>query len=66
MAALLWHWDCSSSGMMDVALSMLALIAGGVTLELFVAARAPLGYQDQHGFHAGIEPLEDSQSGNPS
>jgi len=52
--------------MMDVALSMLALIAGGVTLELFVAARAPLGYQDQNGFHAGIEPLEDSQSGNPS
>ncbi len=52
--------------MMDVALSVLAVIAGGVTLELFAAARAPLGYQDQHGFHAGIEPLEDFQIGNPS
>ena len=52
--------------MMDVALSLLAFIAGGVTLELFAAARAPLGYQDEHGFHLGAEPSADQQAGNPS
>ena len=55
--------------MMDVTLSLLALIAGGFTLELFAAARAPLGYQDESGFHLGKEvrpSTEDSQSGNPS
>ncbi len=55
--------------MMDVALSVLALIAGGVTLELFAAARAPLGYQDERGFHFGAEPrsgAEELQAGNPS
>ena len=55
--------------MMDVALSLLAFIAGGVTIELFTAARAPLGYQDERGFHLGSSPreqVEDFQSGNPS
>jgi hypothetical protein len=55
--------------MMDVALSLLAFIAGGVTIELFTAARAPLGYQDERGFHFGSHPqekAEDYQSGNPS
>jgi hypothetical protein len=55
--------------MIDVTLSILALVAGGVTLELFAAARAPLGYQDDRGFHMGAENrqnAEDFQSGNPS
>jgi len=55
--------------MMDVALSILALVAGGVTLELFAAAKTPLGYQDEHDFHFGTEPrsrAEEVQSGNPS
>jgi len=54
--------------MMDVALSILTLVAGGVTLELFAAARAPLGYQDERGFHFGAESRsgEEAQSGNPS
>jgi hypothetical protein len=54
--------------MMDVALSILALVAGGVTLELFAAARAPLGYQDDRGFHFGSETrvTAEDQSGNPS
>jgi hypothetical protein len=55
--------------MMDVTLSLLALIAGGFTLELFAAARAPLGYQDERGFHLGTDTrygVEDSHSGNPS
>jgi len=55
--------------MMDVALSIMALVAGGVTLELFAASKAPLGYQDDRGFHFGTEPQasgEDASSGNPS
>lgn len=55
--------------MMDVTLSLLALIAGGFTLELFAAGRAPLSYQDERGFHLGTEVrhnADDSQSGNPS
>jgi hypothetical protein len=55
--------------MIDVTLSILALVAGGVTLELFAAARAPLGYQDDRGFHLGVEQqetAEDLQTGNPS
>jgi hypothetical protein len=64
-----WHLGCLATIMMDVALSILALVAGGVTLELFAAARAPLGYQDDRGFHFGSEPRaagEEVQSGNPS
>ncbi len=41
--------------MIDVALGVLALLAGGVSLELYAAARAPLGYQDEEGFHLGTE-----------
>jgi len=55
--------------MMDVALSIFALVAGGVTLELFTVARAPLGYQDEHGFHFGKEAGESEDAigtGNPS
>ena len=55
--------------MMDVALSIFALVAGGVTLELFTVARAPMGYQDEGGFHFGNEPKETGDSletGNPS
>jgi hypothetical protein len=55
--------------MMDVAISLLAFIAGGLSIELFAAARAPMGYQDESGFHLGAEPRdrgEDFQSGNPS
>ena len=55
--------------MIDVALSLLAVIAGGVTMELFAVARAPLGYQDKSGFRFGSEvgeKTEENQSGNPS
>ena len=42
--------------MWDVVISVVALIAGAVTLELFTAAKAPYGYQDERGFHFGPEP----------
>ena len=45
--------------MIDVALSILALVAGGVTLELFIAPRAlPVGVP--------ALSLDDFQPGNPS
>lgn len=55
--------------MTDVALSILALIAGGLTLELFAAARPLLGQTDKQGFSLtvkGRETLEEFQAGNPS
>ena len=55
--------------MIDVALSILALIAGGLTLELFGAGWPPLGAQHQRGFKLAAHPVEvaeEFQSGNPS
>ncbi len=63
-----WHRGCSKGDMLDVALSVLALVLGGLTLELFAAAKAPLGYQDERGFHFGVEKQtngSDSKTGNP-
>jgi hypothetical protein len=47
----------------------LALIAAGLIVELFTAASAPMGYQDEDGFHLGSEksrPTDEAHSGNPS
>jgi hypothetical protein len=55
--------------MIDVALSILALIAGGLTLELFAAAWPPLGYHEERGFNFRKEQLktvDELQIGNPS
>jgi hypothetical protein len=55
--------------MIDVALTILALIGGGLTLELFAAAWPPLGYQSESGLtlHAGsCDAAEELQAGNPS
>lgn len=51
--------------MIDVALSLFALIAGGVTLELFTT-RAPLGTQDEQLGSDSIMTAEEFQIGNPS
>jgi hypothetical protein len=55
--------------MLDVTLSILALIAGGVTLEAFTTARATLSgwNEDQHQLAYGpLGRTEDPQAGNPS
>ena len=55
--------------MTDVALSILALIAGGLTLELFATAWPPLGKQEERRFNFRTEALdtvEELQIGNPS
>ena len=47
----------------------LALIAAGGIVELFAAATAPRGCQDEHVFNIGSEKTDagdDVQSGNPS
>jgi hypothetical protein len=41
--------------MMAILNISLALVAAGLVVELFAAATAPLGYQDEKGFHLGSE-----------
>jgi hypothetical protein len=41
--------------MMTTLLVLTALAAAGLFTELFAASRAPLGYQDEAGFHFGPE-----------
>ncbi len=55
--------------MLDVALSLLALIAGGLSVELFAAAWAPLSCQDERGIPLETplpQAVEELQIGNPS
>ena len=55
--------------MLDVTLSILAMIAGGVTMEVFTAARASMWAQDKavwaSRFDTDAVP-EAAQTGNPS
>ncbi len=39
--------------MIDFVLGSLALITGGLGYALHAADRAPLGYEDEQGFHFG-------------
>ena len=41
--------------MMSLLLILVALFAAGLFVELISAASAPLGYQDEKGFHFGRE-----------
>ena len=53
--------------MMAVLHIVLALMAAGLVVDQFAASTAPLGYQDESGFHLGAEPsaqTDDTQSGN--
>lgn len=55
--------------MIDVALSILALIAGGLSLELFGTTLPSARYQETQNYSLGttpLEPGEESQAGNPS
>ena len=57
------------ASMIDVALSILALIAGGLTLELFAATWPPLGHPEERSFNfrgRALEPVDELQIGNPS
>ncbi len=55
--------------MIDVALSILALIAGGLTLELFAATWPPLGQPEERALNfrnKALDTVEELQIGNPS
>ena len=57
------------NAMLDVLLIVLGLFAACLVTELFSAAAAPLGYQDESGFRFGTEPNLHSgsvESENPS
>lgn len=48
---------------------LMGWVGAGVIAELIAALRAPLGYQDETGFHFGqreVRPPEDWEIGNPS
>ena len=47
---------------MDLALFVLALVAGGYAVELFSAASGTLGHQDEHGFRLGLEAYHHAES----
>jgi hypothetical protein len=42
--------------MLYLTLSLLLLVGGALGVALFAAARAPLGYEDEQGFHLGPPP----------
>jgi hypothetical protein len=42
--------------MLDVIMTILALIAGGLLFELLFATPAPLGYEDEQGFPLAADP----------
>jgi hypothetical protein len=65
----LWHRTCFYPLVLDVTLSILALIAGGVTLEVFTAAHATLRGQTETGLPwrpQADATTEDVKTGNPS
>jgi hypothetical protein len=46
-----------------------AIFASGLIAELFAVVSAPVGYQDEHGFHVGEQAsksADDGQWENPS
>ena len=50
-----WHHACSENGMMTTMLIVAALLAAGFFVEVIAATSAPVGYQDETGFHYGPE-----------
>ena len=53
--------------MIDVALSILALVAGGVALELFAGGRGPLVNAEELALGSEAHQIpEEFQCGNPS
>ncbi len=56
---------------MDAVLIVIGLVAAGLVMEAYAATTAPLGYQDESGFHFGLPHAQDqsadrAEMGNPS
>ena len=39
--------------MLQIGITFLGLLVGGLTFALYAASRAPVGYEDETGFHFG-------------
>ena len=64
-----WHLVCLLGNMMAMLQITMALIAAGLVVELFAAATAPRGSQDESTFHRGSEQTDagdEVHSENPS
>ncbi|MCX8091490.1 MAG: hypothetical protein N3I86_11290 [Verrucomicrobiae bacterium] len=48
--------------MMTVLMCILAFSGVGLLVGLMTAARAPLGYEDESGFHFGVEMRRGSEA----
>jgi hypothetical protein len=44
--------------MIDFLLVATVLTGAGIGLSLYAAAHAPMGYEDEQGFHFGPEPMQ--------
>ena len=49
--------------MMIAAIVILGFTVVGMALSMFVAAKAPVGYQDEKGFHFGPEQTVNAPEG---
>jgi len=58
-----WHLDCLARAMLDVTLSVLGMIAGGVVMELFAPAIRRVASPHEE---CSLELSEDFGCGNPS
>jgi hypothetical protein len=61
--------DAIGGSMIDIALTLLALVAGGFTIEMYTVAGAPFGDDEVAEFGLGDELLrlgDDFQCENPS
>jgi hypothetical protein len=46
---------------MNTPFALLFMSVAIAIIVLYVAANSPMGYQDEHGFHYGIDPREKHQ-----
>src|SRR5687768_6002792 len=66
-ATVHWHFDCLFHRMLAILLTTLGVCAVALLAEWLACASAPVGYQDDDGFHFGTKPeLKDDWDGNPS
>ena len=50
-----WHLSCCQPGMMNLVLGLVVLLALGAIVACYAAMKAPVGYEDETGFHYGPE-----------
>ena len=51
-----WHLGCLTKTMIAT-LFILGFVAVGLVIALITAAKAPVGYEDETGFHYGPEQI---------